>query len=138
MSEQIQVPKKVHETLCKIRTSGMTNMFDYNAVMRLAKRFGDPSTAKWVEENFSKYNEGLFQGFIPEEGEQMNIPEIIVTLVQNGIPVSIVGKNKSDSKWTGFTNPAPCSCFRKPIRLSRQFPVTTNVQTLLSLKTLLP
>ena len=69
MSEQVCVPKKVYKTLCEIQVSGLTNMFNSQTVMDLAKKLGSPSTAEWIDKNHSKYFEGIFHGFIPEEGD---------------------------------------------------------------------
>lgn len=59
----IQVSKEVFEGLEAVRTSGVTNMLDYQAVLRYAEGWGHDATARWLKENKRAYSQGVFEGF---------------------------------------------------------------------------
>ena len=54
-----------------VRLSGLTNMLDRPVVARLAREFGYPDAARWIEEHPKEYAEGVFRGFIvdPQGGK---------------------------------------------------------------------
>jgi hypothetical protein len=59
----IQVPKKVYEGLEAVRSSGVTNMFDYPKVIYFAGEWGYEETVQWLKEHKKEYSLGVFQGF---------------------------------------------------------------------------
>lgn len=65
---KVRIPKDVLEGLEVVRLSGKTNMLDVPRVIELAFEMGYDATAFWVYESRSKYAEGIFRGFEPEQG----------------------------------------------------------------------
>ncbi|MCL4551933.1 MAG: DUF5049 domain-containing protein [Candidatus Marsarchaeota archaeon] len=65
---KVRIPRDVLEGLEAVRLSGKTNMLDAPRVIELALEMGHDAAAFWVYENRSKYAEGIFKGFEPEEG----------------------------------------------------------------------
>ena len=64
------VSREVWQGLDAVRRSGQTNMLDRPVVAQLARAFGYPDAARWVEENPREYAEAVFRGFdIKEDGE---------------------------------------------------------------------
>lgn len=67
MSKAILVPPKVLEGIEAVRDSGLTNMFDRSAVVRILK--GDLEdhdrvvAAIWVNQHPKEYGEGIMHGF---------------------------------------------------------------------------
>ena len=68
-SGPITLPRAVLEGLEVVRRSGVTNMLDRPMVVELARKFGFPEAAEWIENNRTKYSEGLFRGFRVERGK---------------------------------------------------------------------
>ncbi len=68
-SGPITLPRVVLEGLDVVRRSGVTHMLDRPMVVELARKFGFPETAKWIEANRARYSEGLFRGFRVEGGK---------------------------------------------------------------------
>ena len=62
----IPVPAGVWQGLEAVRRSGLTNMLDRPAVIKLAEKFGFPETARWIEGHPKLYSEGIFKGFAVE------------------------------------------------------------------------
>lgn len=65
---KVRIPADVLEGLKAVRLSGKTNMLDAPRVIELALEMGHDAAAFWVYECRSKYAEGIFKGFEPEEG----------------------------------------------------------------------
>ena len=67
----ISIPADVWQGLESVRRSGLTNMFDRPAVIKIAEMLDFPETARWIEAHHGPYTEGLFKGFVvdPEEGK---------------------------------------------------------------------
>ena len=70
---RVKVSKEVLEGIKSIRDSGLTNMFDYNQVMRLAMDNGFYKTVNWMTNNKKLYAEGIFKGFETEEDESASL-----------------------------------------------------------------
>lgn len=64
----VAVPAKVLAAIEAVRDSGATNMLDHRAVIELARAFGCDEAADWIEAHRSEYAEGIFRGFVAEEG----------------------------------------------------------------------
>lgn len=63
----VTVPRDVYEGLEDIRQSGETNMMDRKRVQSLANERGHYSLVTWLEDNRSRYAEGVFKGYEPED-----------------------------------------------------------------------
>ena len=65
----IPIPAAVWQGLESVRRSGLTNMLDRPAVIKIAEALDFPETARWIEAHHGPYSEGLFKGFVvdPEE-----------------------------------------------------------------------
>jgi 6-phosphogluconate dehydrogenase (decarboxylating) len=61
----MMVDKDIYDGLEFVRSSGLTNMFDWNEVRRLLKQFGYLVAYKWVTDNKKEYSQGIFEGFEP-------------------------------------------------------------------------
>ena len=59
----VPVPTAVIRGLEAVRLSGMTNMLDRTAVVRIATAMGYDACARWVEGNLALYARGVFCGF---------------------------------------------------------------------------
>ena len=70
-SAGIGVPAVVWQGIDAVRLSGLTNMLDRPAVVRIAGELGFPEAAQWVETHSKEYAEGVFRGFVvdPEGGK---------------------------------------------------------------------
>lgn len=68
---RISVPAAVWQGIDAVRLSGLTNMLDRPAVVRIAGELGFPEAARWVETHSKEYAEGVFRGFVvdPEGGK---------------------------------------------------------------------
>jgi len=68
---RISVPAAVWQGIDAVRLSGLTNMLDRPAVVRIAGELGFPDAAQWVETHSKEYAEGVFRGFVvdPEGGK---------------------------------------------------------------------
>lgn len=55
MAGKVRVPAEVLEQLEVIRESGLTNMFDFNTVQRLAYEQDFYELVNWMEENKDQY-----------------------------------------------------------------------------------
>ena len=64
----VQVSREVFEGIEAVRRSGLTNMLDRPAVVRLAAEMGYDACARWVRENRALYARGVFHGFAVAEG----------------------------------------------------------------------
>jgi hypothetical protein len=65
---KVQVPQDVFDGIVAVRDSGLTNMLDRPMVARLAARMGFEATASWVRTHTKDYAEGVFHGFVSQEG----------------------------------------------------------------------
>ena len=65
MAGKVRVPAEVLEQLEVIRESGLTNMFDFNTVQRLAYEQDFYELVNWMEENKDQYATLIMYG--PEE-----------------------------------------------------------------------
>jgi len=63
---RISVPPAVWQGIDAVRLSGLTNMLDRPAVVRIARELGFPEAARWIETHTKEYTEGVFRGFIVE------------------------------------------------------------------------
>lgn len=63
---RISVPAAVWQGIDAVRLSGLTNMLDRPAVIRIAGELGFPEAARWIETHTKEYAEGVFRGFIVE------------------------------------------------------------------------
>ncbi|MBW1705054.1 MAG: DUF5049 domain-containing protein [Deltaproteobacteria bacterium] len=62
----VGVPDVVWQGIDAVRLSGLTNMLDRPAVVRIARELGFPEAAWWIETHTKEYAEGVFRGFIVE------------------------------------------------------------------------
>jgi len=51
-----------------VRDSEATNLLDRQRVIEIARAFGCDEAADWIEAHRSAYAEGIFRGFVAEEG----------------------------------------------------------------------
>ena len=65
-SAGVGVPAVVWQGIDAVRLSGLTNMLDRPAVVRIAGELGFPEAARWIETHTKEYAEGVFRGFIVE------------------------------------------------------------------------
>ena len=65
-SAGVGVPAVVWQGIDAVRLSGLTNMLDRPAVIRIAGELGFPEAARWIETHTKEYAEGVFRGFIVE------------------------------------------------------------------------
>lgn len=63
----VRVPKKVYEGLEAVRQSGLTNMLDYNVVMKIASDMDYHEAVVWLHDNKRAYGRGVFEGIEAEE-----------------------------------------------------------------------
>ena len=61
---RIPVPAAVWQGVDAVRLSGLTNMLDRPAVIRIAGELGFPEAARWIETHTKEYAEGVFRGFV--------------------------------------------------------------------------
>ena len=68
---RIPVPAAVWQGIDAVRSSGLTNMLDRPAVVRIAGELGFHEAARWIEAHLKDYAEGVFRGFVvdPEGGK---------------------------------------------------------------------
>lgn len=59
----VKVPQQVLNGLEAVRDSGKTNMFDVDAVMRIAYEMEHHATVVWISNNRDAYVDGVFEGF---------------------------------------------------------------------------
>ncbi|MFC4767178.1 DUF5049 domain-containing protein [Effusibacillus consociatus] len=59
----VQVSQKVFDGLEAVRSSGVTNMLDYGAVMYYAAKWGYTETVLWMQDHKRDYIQGIFEGF---------------------------------------------------------------------------
>jgi len=64
---QVRVSPEVFEGLEAVRLSGLTNMFDRPAVVRIAEEMGFEESASWVREHRDLYARAIFHGFEVED-----------------------------------------------------------------------
>jgi hypothetical protein len=62
-TDPVRVSREVFEGLEAVRLSGLTNMLDRPAVIRIAAEMGYDASAAWLRENRDLYARGIFQGF---------------------------------------------------------------------------
>jgi len=69
MEEKVKIPQKVYEGIVAVRASGLTNMLDMGMVAHYAGELEFPDATSWLSDinNKSRYSEGIFIGFEPEE-----------------------------------------------------------------------
>jgi hypothetical protein len=65
---RIPVPAAVWQGVDAVRLSGLTNMLDRPAVVRIAGELGFPEAARWITTHPRDYAEGVFRGFEAEDG----------------------------------------------------------------------
>jgi hypothetical protein len=63
MQNRILVSADVLTGIEAVRKSGLTNMLDRPAVIKLAAELGFLETAEWIKQHPRKYAKGIFQGF---------------------------------------------------------------------------
>ena len=71
---KVQVTQAVYDELEAIRTSGVTNMFDYGAVCRYAQEWGYEEAVEWLRENIANYSRLVFNGLEIIEDETEETP----------------------------------------------------------------
>ena len=55
-------PERLEKALLAVRDSGLTNMLDHPVVARLAREFGFPEVADWIEAHPTDYTRLLLSG----------------------------------------------------------------------------
>ena len=65
MAGKVKLDKTVLKQIEVIRNSGLTNMFDFNTVQRLAYENGSYELVNWMEENKDQYANLIMYG--PDE-----------------------------------------------------------------------
>ena len=63
---RIPVPALVWQGIDAVRLSGLTNMLDRPAVVRIARKLDFTEAAGWIEAHPKEYAEGVFRGFVVE------------------------------------------------------------------------
>lgn len=63
---RIPVPAAVWQGIDAVRLSGLTNMLDRPAVVRIARKLDFTEAAGWIEAHPKEYAEGVFRGFVVE------------------------------------------------------------------------
>ncbi len=63
---RIPVPSAVWQGIDAVRLSGLTNMLDRPAVVRIARKLDFTEAAGWIEAHPKEYAEGVFRGFVVE------------------------------------------------------------------------
>ena len=58
----ILVSKEVREGILAVRDTGRTNMFDVDAVKKIAYELGYEEAADWIENHEGEYVAGIFEG----------------------------------------------------------------------------
>ena len=61
---RIPVPAVVWQGIDAVRLSGLTNMLDRPAIVRIAGELGFHEAARWIEAHPKDYAEGVFRGFV--------------------------------------------------------------------------
>lgn len=69
MNGKVKINKTALEQLLSIRDSGVTNMFDFNAVQRIAYEDGSYELVTWMEEHRNEYGRLIIYGAEDEEAE---------------------------------------------------------------------
>lgn len=64
----VPIPAKALAQLDAIRLEGKSNMLDRTTVQRLAYEANAFELVVWIEDHAKDYAEGLFRGFVAEEG----------------------------------------------------------------------
>lgn len=73
MGHKVKVPQEVINGIIKVRDSGKTNMFDWEAVKYWAFQNKDFATVNWLDQHKYDYVQVIFGGFdIEEESEDAN------------------------------------------------------------------
>ena len=67
----VTVSAAVWQVLEAVKDSGLTNMLDRPAVIKIAEFLGFVETARWIEAHHGHYSAGVFRGFVvdPKEGK---------------------------------------------------------------------
>ena len=63
----VNVSQAVLDGIMAVRDSGITNMLDRPAVVRMAIEMGHAETATWIEAHTSEYATGIIYGFNIQE-----------------------------------------------------------------------
>ena len=61
---RIPVPAVVWQGIDAVRLSGLTNMLDRPAIVRIAGELGFHEAARWIDAHPKDYAEGVFRGFV--------------------------------------------------------------------------
>jgi len=67
-AEPVRVPAMVIAAIEDVVDSGATNMLDRPMVVAIVRALGCDEAADWIEAHRTDYAEGLFRGFLAEEG----------------------------------------------------------------------
>lgn len=62
MKGKVKIDKTSLEQLLEIRSTGLTNMFDFHAVQRLAYEMGSYELVTWMEEHKNEYGAFIMYG----------------------------------------------------------------------------
>ena len=65
----ILVSKEVREGILAVRDTGGTNMFDVDAVKKIAYELGYEEVVDWIENHEREYVLGIFEGFEVQTAE---------------------------------------------------------------------
>jgi hypothetical protein len=65
----ILVSKEVREGILAVRDTGRTNMFDADAVKKIAYELGYEEAVDWIENHEGEYVVGIFEGFEVQTAE---------------------------------------------------------------------
>ena len=71
----ISVTRAVLDGIMAVRDSGLTNMLDRPAVVRLAQEMGHPEAATWIETHTREFAEGIIYGFDTQDDMPFRTPE---------------------------------------------------------------
>ena len=69
MSEKVKIDSTALEQLLEVRDSGETNMFDFNAVQRIAYEHDFFELVTWMEEHCDEYGRLIMYGAAEEDEE---------------------------------------------------------------------
>ena len=67
MASKVKIDKTALEQLLEIRDTGLTNMFDFNTVQRLAYEMDFYELVNWMEEHKNEYGALIMYGAADDE-----------------------------------------------------------------------
>lgn len=69
MKGKVRIDKTALEQLLEIRSTGLTNMFDFNTVQRMAYEMDFYELVEWMEEHKNEYGSLIMYGAADDDEE---------------------------------------------------------------------